>query len=68
MPAVTPVTTPVTTFTVSIAALPLLHVPPVGVPLSVIVEPRHKGMLPEIMGVVLGVTNTATLAAQLPNA
>lgn len=50
-PAATPVTTPVEDPTVAIVVLLLVHVPPSGLPVSVIEEPAHTVLGPEITGV-----------------
>ena len=46
VPAVTPVTTPVDATTDATLALPLLHAPPVGVLLKVVVPPTHRFSVP----------------------
>lgn len=58
VPAAMPVTVPVDGFTVAIDGLELLHVPPVGEPVSVLVELTHMVVVPEIVGSGLTVTTT----------
>jgi hypothetical protein len=59
-PVLTPLTTPAE-FTVAIAVLLLLHVPPVGVAASVIVVPRHIELLPDITAPAVTVTSLVAL-------
>jgi len=65
VPALTPDTTPAL-LTVATAVLLLLHVPPDGPPLSVVVEPMHKVAVPESDTVVV-VTVTVWVAVQPPD-
>jgi hypothetical protein len=65
VPADTPVTTPDVTSTVAIAALPLLHVPPVVVLLSVDVAPAQIFVIP-VIGAANGLTVT-TAVERHPN-
>ena len=64
LPAVTPVTTPVLGFTVATAVLLLLHTPPAGVALKVVVPPTIVPIVPLITGVT-GLGNTVTLIVLL---
>ena len=57
VPSVAPYTTPVVALTLAIAGALLLHVPPDGVLLSVVVLPRHAINVPVIV-VGNGVTVT----------
>lgn len=62
-PVDTPDTIPVVPVTVAAVVLPLLHVPPAGLSLSVVVMPVHTLLLPETgTGVVLIIT--VVVAAQ----
>jgi len=45
-----PVTTPVDGLMVAMVISPLVHVPPVGVPVSVVDEPTHVLAVPVITG------------------
>ena len=63
VPADTPVTTPEVTSTVAIAALPLLHVPPVVASLSVEVAPAHIFVIP-VTGAANGLTVTVAVERQ----
>lgn len=48
VPAETAVTTPVEDATVATAGLPLLHVPPAGVPAYAVEAPSHTLVAPDI--------------------
>lgn len=48
VPAVTPVTIPVPEPAVATPVLPLVHVPPAVVPISVVDEPAHMLIVPVI--------------------
>jgi hypothetical protein len=56
VPADIPVTVPVEEPTVAMPVAPLLHVPPVGVPLKVEVPPTHITNVPDIVGTGFTVT------------
>lgn len=57
VPALLPVTTPELEPTVATPVLPLVHVPPDGVELNVVVEPVHTVAVPVIeVGAVFTVT------------
>ena len=61
MPAVTPVTTPEPDPTVATPVAPLVHAPPDGEELRVVVAPVHNDAVPVIdEGVVLTVTGAIT--------
>lgn len=62
VPTVIPPTTPVVASTVPIDGLLLLHVPPAGVEVSVVVAPRHAILIPVIAD---GVGVTVTTATEL---
>ena len=65
VPAATPDTTPVVEFTVAVPVAPLVHVPPVGEQLNVVVDPAHTASVPVIApGDVF--TVTARVAKQPP--
>ena len=60
----TPVATAVTkpdVLTVAIAGLLVLHVPPAGVAVSVVPEPMHSVLLPEITALLFTVTGRYAL-------
>lgn len=63
VPTVIPPTTPVVAFTVPIEGLLLLHVPPAGVDVSVVVAPRHAMLIP-VIAVGVGVTVTTAIELQ----
>ena len=65
VPALTPETTPVPDPTVAIPTLPLVHVPPAGVELSVVVAPAQITAVP-VMAVGAVLTVTVWDAVQLP--
>ena len=48
VPVLTAATIPLEDPTVATPALPLVHEPPAGVELSVVVPPGHKATIPEI--------------------
>ena len=52
VPAVSPVATPVVEFIVATVGLLLLHVPPLAVEVSVVVDPIQMALLPEIVPAV----------------
>jgi hypothetical protein len=63
VPAFTPVTTPVPAPTVALDVLLLVHVPPPGLLLSVVVLPTHTAAVPLIDDGAV-VTETIFVAAQ----
>lgn len=65
VPAATPVTMPVPDPTVAVAVLPLVHVPPDGEELNVVVAPSHTVAVPVIAPAAL-LTVTACAAKQPP--
>lgn len=62
-PADTPVTTPVVLPTVATPVVPLVHVPVVGVELSVVVSPVQTDNVP-VIDVGIGFTVTTVVAEQ----
>ena len=69
VPALTPVTTPVEAFTVAIAVLEVLHVPPVVAFVSVELAPIHAEAEPAIVpadGSAFSVTTVAAEVAEQP--
>lgn len=63
----TPVLYPVTMpdeLTVAMVGVLLLHVPPEGLPVNVIVEPMQTELLPEMVGV--GFTTIARVTYEVP--
>lgn len=63
MPAVTPVTSPPVEVTVALAVFVLVHVPPAGAPVRVVVEPMQVAPVP-VMPVGSGLTENTDVRVQ----
>jgi hypothetical protein len=65
VPAFTPVTAPVEAFTVAVAVLDELHVPPVVALAKVVLEPTHTEVVPVIAATVGNAFTVTTVAADV---
>jgi hypothetical protein len=61
VPAATPVTKPLLLFMVAMLVVPLVHVPGVGFPVSVVFEPTHTLVVPVMAGITFVIIAPETL-------